>query len=306
MSLPSQNAPELVTYVKEANLTFFFHDRLAPITAMMTSGDTPPNTLVDFLQAELLEAFVWLHSGVRIGYFPDVLSRRVFYEHSHLFLSAYEAVLESKLMDTWFPSPIRNIWESEFTGRQQLFSSGQRWTDSAQADNFVSTLQTLFLLANGFAQDLKVRPFAQALTLSSDAVWERLTTSWLPIIDGLKGVTESEPASDWISDGFLAVMQYMQAVRRAIADIRVSLPSGEVSAISLYADLLKQAQQWRLNFGYTGPRLRFLQIARIVANECVARVGTGQINRSGVVEGFLKEIEQLMRAWGAPQAAIAG
>jgi hypothetical protein len=305
MNPQSQNGSELMGYVREANLSFFINDRLFPLTARVARGYRPSNVLVSLPQAELLEAFVWLHSGVKIGYFQDVLSRRVFYEYSHMFLHAHEAVLESKVIETWFPSPIRNIWESEFSGRQQLFSSGQRWTDSAGSENFISAFQMLLLLSNGFAEDRKARSFVYAMTSSNDEDWEHVKTKKILNTSALEGVSESEVELYPVSDGFLAVMEYMRAVRHAVVDIRDRLPSGEVSAISLFVDLLKEAQLWRLNFGYTGPRLRFLQVARLVADEFV-NLDQQDVSRSTLVEAFLKEIEQLMRDWGAPQAAIAG
>jgi hypothetical protein len=98
----------------------------------------------------------------------------------------------------------------------------------------------------------------------------------------------------------------MQAIRRVVADVQDSLSLRDRSGVSLYIELLKQAQQWRLNLGYTEPRLRFLQVARRVASECVVQIDHDQTEASGLVERFVKELEPLMRDWGAPQAAVAG
>ena len=156
----SQNESEAVAFLKEANLAYFFHDRLSPVVKEMREMNSFSERRANFVCAELLESFLWVHLGLRVNYFPLELSRRLVYEHLHLFLQAYEKILAARLMESWFTSPLRSIWEGEFTGRQELFSFGQRWDDSGISQELASAFQSLFILANGFAQSSKARePF---------------------------------------------------------------------------------------------------------------------------------------------------
>src|SRR5713226_3089434 len=118
----SQNGSETVAFLKEANFAYFFHDRLSPVVKEMRSVDSFSERRASFVSAELLETYLWMHLGLRVNYFPLELSRRSAYEHMHFFLWAYERILAARLMESWFTSPLRAVWESEFSGRQELFS----------------------------------------------------------------------------------------------------------------------------------------------------------------------------------------
>src|SRR6266571_2460664 len=111
----SQKESEALAFLKEANLAYFFHDRLSPVMKEMTGIDSLSEKRANYVCAELLEAFLWVHLGLRVNYFPIELSRRLTYEHMHFFLRAYERILAARLMESWFGSPFRSIWESEWT-----------------------------------------------------------------------------------------------------------------------------------------------------------------------------------------------
>src|SRR5260370_10689486 len=137
----SQNESKTNALLKEANLAYFFHGRLSPVVKEMANMDSFSEKQANFVCAELLEAFLWVHLGLRVNYFPIELSRRLIYEHMHFFLRAYERILAARLMESWFGSPFRSIWESEFSGRQELFSFGQRWDDSGISQVLASAFQ---------------------------------------------------------------------------------------------------------------------------------------------------------------------
>src|SRR5712664_3258865 len=73
-----------------ANLNFFLNDRLLPILQELEAIGSYSEKQSNFVRAELLESFLWLHLGVQIEYFPLPLSRRAIYEYFPLILKAYE------------------------------------------------------------------------------------------------------------------------------------------------------------------------------------------------------------------------
>src|SRR5216684_1281550 len=94
-----------------ANLIFFLNDRLRPVVEQIEVTDSLPDIRGNFLAAELLESFLWLHLGVQIDYFPLPLARRAIYEYFPAFLKAYDFPASGPSFETWFTSPVRSIWE---------------------------------------------------------------------------------------------------------------------------------------------------------------------------------------------------
>lgn len=307
----SQNESEAVASLREANLAYFFHDRLSPVVEEMRGTGSFSESRANFVFAELLESFLWLHLGVRVNYFPIELARRLAYEHLHLFLRAHERILVSRLMESWFTAPLRAIWESEFTGRQALFSFGQRWEDSGISRGLASVFQSLFMLANGFAQNSKARQLLLTMVVAKDSEWDGAMQENRPPqrLEQVDSVVESAaPPLHWTHPGFFEVLGYMYAFRRADADGRQMLehshPGNVFPEAGQYVYLLREAQQWRLNFGHTVYRGRFLQLARLAAETFTELSGEErrhEAQRAG--EEFIKELYPLMTDWGAPRAA---
>ncbi|SRR6266700_156752 len=309
----SQKESEALAFLKEANLAYFFHDRLSPVMKEMTGIDSLSEKRANYVCAELLEAFLWVHLGLRVNYFPIELSRRLTYEHMHFFLRAYERILAARLMESWFGSPFRSIWESEFSGRQELFSFGQRWDDSGISQGLASAFQSLFTLANGFAQNSKARELLLTMGAATDSEWDGAIKNNRPLEPLERMDSPAGPSGQqlhWSHSGFFEVLDYMRAFRRADADVRQMLEGSRPVNIfpegQQYVDLLREAQQWRLNFGYTLYRGRFLMVARLAAETLMnlAENEKGyEAQRAG--EEFIKELYPLMTDWGAPQAASA-
>src|SRR6266705_894049 len=217
----SQKESEAVAFLKEANLAYFFHDRLSPVVKEMAVMDSFSERRANFVCAELLESFLWLHLGLRVNYFPIELSRRLIYEHMHFFLRAYERILAARLMESWFTLPLRSIWEGEFSGRQELFSFGQRWDDSGISQGLASIFQSLFMLANGFAQNSKARELLLTMVVATDSEWDGAIQNNRPLeplerMDSLAG--SSAPQLHWSHPGFFEILDYTRAFRRADAD----------------------------------------------------------------------------------------
>lgn len=307
----SQNESEATAFFKDANLTYFFHDRLSPAVEEMNQVDSFSEGRRDFVSAELLESFLWLHLGLRVNYFPIELSRRMVYEHFHLFLRAYENISTARLMDSWFTPPLRFIWEAEFSGRQELFSFGYKWNDSEASRILSSAFQSLFVLANGFARDSTIRELLQTMVIATDSEWEEAIYKNEPL-EGFGDADRPSPErlSHWTRAGFFEVLEYMQAFRRVDVEVRETLEDSRPMHIhpemQQFVYLLREAQLWRLNFGYTVYRGRFLQVARLAAEASIDeadREKGGGTREAG--EEFIKELYPLMTDWGAPQAASA-
>src|SRR5260370_37807073 len=98
MPTHSPNESEAVAFLKEANLAYFFHDRLSPVVKEIKDMDSFTERRANYVCAELLEAFLWGHLGLRVNYFPIELSCRLVYEHLHLLLRAHDGILASRLM----------------------------------------------------------------------------------------------------------------------------------------------------------------------------------------------------------------
>jgi hypothetical protein len=64
-------------------------------------------------------------------------------------------------------------------------------------------------------------------------------------------------------------LDYLRAFRLADTDVKQMLedsrPKNVFPEAQQYVHLLKEAQQWRLNFGYTAPRARFLEVGQLAA-----------------------------------------
>jgi hypothetical protein len=83
-----------------------------PILDRVTADSSSLKIDRRYVNAELLEAFLWLHVGVKIEYFPLHSARRLMYEYFPLFLKALEEVNDSPFFETWFTPDLRNPYGS--------------------------------------------------------------------------------------------------------------------------------------------------------------------------------------------------
>ncbi|HLZ50321.1 MAG TPA: hypothetical protein VKP61_06215 [Candidatus Acidoferrum sp.] len=290
--------------VKGACLTFFFQERVLPVLERVEKHGSH-----DFDSGELIESFLWLHHGVEIDYFPIADSRRIMYDYFREFLRARVAVSSGGHFETWFTPPLRAILDSEFAGRAELFSAGRFWTTSRPPSDVDALFQQFLLLANGFAQNRKARPLLQVLATASDSTWQNVIEEnefvpgvERPPIEPLRDVA----SPNWTHSGFFATVDYMKAFRWLNLDVRQGFPH-LASELQQYLRILKETQQWRLNFGYPRERNRFLQAGRIAAEAYVEAFSKTEVSDTkATVNNFIKELLELMTDWGAPIVKAAG
>jgi hypothetical protein len=95
-----------------------------------------------------------------------------------------------------------------------------------------------------------------------------------------------------------SVARYLQEYRRASSDVRLAKIE---DASKDYLRLLKETQQWRLNFGYPLFRERFVELTSLVAAICSKNAANEPyLDADSLKTLFLREIYDLMTDWGAP------
>jgi hypothetical protein len=296
MSSESKNPTDAQSQIESqilgpANLNFFLNDRLLPVLQEIIAIESYPKNRSNFVRAELLECFLWLHLGVQIGYFPLPLSRRAVYEYFPVILKAYEIISDTPFFQTAYTPPLRTIWESEFSGKQDLFASVRLWKEAAPSET-ISSFQSSSIFANEFVQDLETRPFIQAITLSTDVEWEQAVKGNRLLTD----VEHNEAGEDlpgsahWTGPGVLSTIDYLRTMRQVNLAERARNSTQEFAA---FRQRLREIQQWRLNFANLTYRLRFQSAAQMVAKQFKSM-------EQPQVEQFLNEIYDLMTDWGAP------
>jgi hypothetical protein len=296
MSSESQNPNDAQSQIEprilgSANLSFFLNDRLLPILQEFTTIESYPQKQSNFLRAELLESFLWLHLGVQIGHFPLSLSRRAVYEYFPMILDAYEVISETPFFQTAYTPPLRTIWDSEFSGRQDLFASARLWKEAAPSEAS-SLFQTSSVFANEFVQDLETRPFIQAITLSTEAEWEQAVKYNKPLADVERNEANDDlpDSAHWTGPAVFSTIDYLRTVRQFNLAEQTRNSSQEFAT---FRQRLREIQQWRLNFADLTYRLRFQAAAQTVAKQFKSM-------EESQVEHFLNEIYDLMTDWGAP------
>lgn len=305
MPSQSQRSPDPVSpspdqrRLGEANLAFFMRDRVAHVLTRINSMETLTPRQGSFTNAELLESFLWLHHGVIIEYFPLPISRRVVYEYLPLFLKAYESLRRESYFETWFTPPLRTIFESEFTGNQELFSFGRIWEPSNTPAGTDELFQLPLVLANGLVQNLDARTLMEAVATAGESAWQDV------ILKNPAAFEQSDPddhSSRWTHSGFFAVLGFMRAFRALKLDLEQRHLDKDQQH---YLRLLKETQQWRLNLGYPEYRERFLQICRAAAETYIKQLPPEESPWTAVAD-FVRSFQELMTDWGAPLVMGAG
>ena len=122
----------------------------------------------------------------------------------------------------------------------------------------------------------------------------------------LKSVAESEQSnlddqsSLWTHSGFFAVLEFMRAFRV----LKLDLEQRNLDEDQQYfLRLLKETQQWKLNFGYPTYRERFLDVAQIAAATIKP---SSTVDSQFLERSFLDSIYDLITDWGAPVIKAAG
>lgn len=255
------------------NLTFFVEDCLAGRAHAFQRSKFGSVRSRRYSSHSLLESYLWLHTGLRIGYFPVEGSRRVAYEFLSDFLGAYSALIEKpNIREDKFTEPVRAVLDSELSGRAPLFG-GAVSALSTSAEMSLG-FQSLLLLMTSFEQEESSSRLAELLVFGTEIDWGKL-------MQDRSGYVET----DWSFDGFFAMIRFMEAYRET-----VSCLSG--NDLATLRQFLREIQEWRFSFREKIVHERFLALGKLVG----ATLGpAGQIND----RKLLLEIHELATDWGA-------
>lgn len=275
----------------EATTIFYFADRLSGIINAPLFG--VPVTKPHYMNAELLEAYSWLHFGVDIGYFSPHFARRFFYEFAPSFLKAFaEAKENQETFDLWFPSNLRTMWEAEFLGRTPLFSFARVWNQGEAPEKLQCAFQSIFALSNECASNPEANLLVYSILQATDVQWSEAVAKNRPYVNIQAETGINLPDMHWAHAGVLSLVEYMHAFRQLKSDVQESLKELKLDS-QTYFDRFRQIQQWRLNFGSYRYRMRFLEVALKAATALMPE---------SPQQSFATALDALLTDWGAPKA----
>jgi hypothetical protein len=287
---------------QESNLVFFLHEFVKPSAEALRSFSLLAPTTRDYCTFAILEAFFWLHLGVKLDYFSRAQSRRVMYEFGNHLLGAFQRTVNAKMLQKFSP-PLQRILEAEFIGRVELFGSLEE--SPTPSDELASAYQTALVLVGGFANDTDAQQLLKMLVFANLQTWELAMGKATPTLrPDLQGEIETLPR-EWARTGLFKLVQFMQAFRQMTDDfdrLYSSNSRGQSSQMLLLKRRLKEMQQWRLNFGDQTPRERFLQVANDVAGVVQKEIKNdeGSPQRTIDTRLLVASIYDLLMDWGAP------
>jgi hypothetical protein len=311
------NKEEFTDAIPLANLALFVNDRLNLALGDAAGTSSSVNDTEVLSSLNVIESFLWLHVGVRVGYFPESPSRRLVYEYFPPILRAYEIIQRTKNLETWFPNPVRTALSAEFSGKAALFTFTERPV-FPKSDYLVAFFQGSFLLSNGFAQNQDGKLLVGGLSLATEPMWNRAIQNSRLSNPFSKQTVPIEPDASgkrWYDDGFTVAIEYMKDVLRFLDDVRTmlrNLSDREIAirerdalpALDRLFMEIKEIQQWRLNFGFPTPRERFLQIAREFAQPTFRETVAEEPFETAMLI-YEREILELLEHWGAPKMMSA-
>ncbi len=219
----------------------------------------------DVIVCAMLEAFLWISTGVQIKVFDETMARRVVTEFLLKPLGQY-----TKYEETIFrPEHIQ-----EFASFQR---SGFIWQGvNAEVDELATIFQGLAMISCHFVNQYSVRSLIQGLRFSSEQVWKQMI-------------------SQELDDGEL-VQQFYETERKTANDLTrcavgALLTIRHVAAFEVmqprHASLvrrLRAIRDWGFGFGNSVVQSRFLtvikeidQYANAVASKALGRRVTGTL-----------------------------
>jgi hypothetical protein len=279
---------------QESNLSYFLTEFFEPATQATRSMETLPPLTGDYSSLAMLEAFLWLHLGVKINYFPEDLSRRVVYEYGNKILGAHaRAVSDSQLIQRFSP-PNQRIFDAEFSGRVQLFAAPEEFPHAS--DEICGAFQGALVLVSGIVNESDIQELFKMVMLAKPQDWEAATRS-SAVVRTKEEVALGIASRQWAREPALKVINFMQAYRSLFADFE-ALSTKEIQSLFLLKRQLKEIQQWRLDLA--SGEARFLQITRdvvgITADEIKKRDGRPPAD---FAEQTLAAVRELLSDWGA-------
>lgn len=257
-----------------SNLAFFVEDCLAGRAHAFQRSTFGSIRFRRYASHSLLESYLWLHTGLRIGYFPVEGSRRIAYEYLSEILGAYSTMIEEpKIREDKFTTPVRAVLESELSGRAPLF--GAPVTALSTSAEMSLGFQSLLLLMTSFEQEESLTQLAELLAFGTEI-------DWRSVMQDRKGYEEP----DWSFDGFFAMIRYMEAYRETVS----CLDGNDLATLKQF---LREIQEWRFNFRDKAVYDRFLALGGLVR---VTLATAQQISD----RDLRLEIHELLTDWGAP------
>jgi len=200
---------------QESNLVFFLHEFVQPAAEAVRSISLLPPATRDYSTFAILEAFLWLHLGVRLDYFSKAQSRRVTYEFGNLWLSAYQSTVNARMLQKFSP-PLQRTLEAELTGRVELF--GYVEESSTPSDELTSAYRTALVLVGGFSHDTDVQQLLKMLFFANAQTWEAATGQTSAALrSGMETEIERLP-EEWARPGLFKLVQFMEAFRQMMDD----------------------------------------------------------------------------------------
>jgi hypothetical protein len=285
-----------------SNLIFFLQDRPDFSGRSSSTSERPVNLSEEYLGCAALEAFLWLHLGVQVGYFSKQESRRVTYEYFPGLLQAYEKIQKNQMIQKFTP-PFQRILQLEFGGNKELFSHNEGLAGGSE-ENIVP-FQTMLILANGFANDPDTEEFCNALVFMNLATWNDR-------MNGLKLMSNPRSeefirARDGMSEMILKTVQYMECFRETLRDfdeVRKGVAGRDYSVLSDLKQQVKEIQSWRLNFAEQLVFERFFEFVDIVLMLSTRELAEGFRLQKTVTPELVRAIRLLTSEWGGPPMAL--
>jgi hypothetical protein len=278
---------------QQNNLNFFLHEFFQPAAESIRAITLIDPTSAEYFSFSILEAFLWLHLGVKLGYFSKPASRRVSYEFGNRLLGAYERTVAALMLQKFSP-PLQRILEAELTGRVDLFSSSEEIPESL--DEIQQAFQNAVLLVSGFVNEANAQQFLKMVNIAKPMDWEATFGK-----QGFGLHSPNEPTDTmWSRIGLSKVVEFMEAYRQMQGDYD-NLPTKLAPQISLLKRNLKEIQSWRLNFAEESARSRFMEVANDVARNMRKEVAeTGQQLPADFEAKLVQSMYDLLTDWGAP------
>lgn len=268
-----------------SNLTFFVQDRWNQ--ALGADRDGYVQGTESFRNLGMLEAFLWLHTGVQCEYFRPDNARRLTYEYFPSLLKAHERTLTTKL-DQRFSPPLQAILESQFSGRTRLFAA-----DSGKQPSSLEfgLFQRALILADGFCQDSSAQALVDSLAFNGLQEWNRDVDDLRTFATRNKIDRAEMPEKvELLISGFTNIIRYMETFHVFLQE---PLFEGEKNSERLPAlkQRIKELQRWRLDFGDDDRVEAFTRMLQAIVDlpqkELPASILLGQVR-------------ELMIDWGAP------
>jgi hypothetical protein len=292
---------------QQSNLVYFMTAFFDPAIKAARAFEILDESTQKYVTMSLLEAFFWLHLGVKLNYFPEVLSRRVFYEYGNKLLAAYQRILNAK-METRFSPPLQRILDGELTGRVALFGSNEQLPTAT--DEITSAYQSTFLLVSGLLKEGSAQIFFRDLLFATPEAWVLAVGDYNKLgLDVSVSEDAVKLARQWgepTKEGLLRVIEFMQGYRNLFEDLNQLFKNSTQSSeqMLLLRRNLREIQQWRLDFVSASVRDRFIDFARVTMRMASDEIKKGGGETAPDIEGsIIPAVYNLLIDWGAPHGA---